>query len=237
MQNQHFGDLNTYQKLGLLRCLANAGQCKIGVCWMLTEAEGSAAGKFDHYLNQPELWEAFDPALFAWLRQCVKADQEWEVTLAQSAHILPTAKFYGALLTNFLPQRGAYFKRMRTWFAPCDLIFYDPDNGIETPSCSKGRQHSAKYLYWDELLETFAAGHSVLVAQHFRREDRAIFIQQMVKEYQNRLQACQVYWFRTHHLIYFLSVQAQHREHLAARVRAVGEQWHLMQVGGLPQAT
>jgi hypothetical protein len=40
---QYFGDVNDYRKFALLRLLAD--KFKIGVCWMLTEADGSGRGQ------------------------------------------------------------------------------------------------------------------------------------------------------------------------------------------------
>lgn len=225
MQNQCFGDVNDYQKYGLLRFLANAGQHKIGVCWMLTADEGRPNGQLPHYLDQPKAWRDYDPELFDWLGQWAVTQQPRDVMLLTNSQALPGAKFYSAVLTDALRERQAYFKRLRGWLTACDLIFYDPGRGIETPSCPKGRQHSAKYVYWDELRTTFANGSSVLVGQRFRREERACFIQQMLKEYQVHLPASQVYWFRTQQVVYFLSVQAQHLPYLATRVQALSAQW------------
>ena len=43
MKVQYFGDVNDYRKFALLRLLAD--KFKIGVCWMLTEADGSGRGQ------------------------------------------------------------------------------------------------------------------------------------------------------------------------------------------------
>lgn len=225
MQPQHFGDTNDYQKLGVLRLLANDGQYKIGVCWMLTVDEGHTGGPCTHYLYQPEIWRNYDAALFDLLQQWVSTNQRRDVMVLPNTQVLPGAKFYSAVLTDSLRERQAYFRRLWAWLSACDLIFYDPDRGIETQSCPKGRLHSAKYLYWDELCATFAAGHSVLMAQRFRREERTTFVERMAQEYQARLCAKHIYWLRTQQLVYFLSAQETQNAYLAACIRAVETQW------------
>jgi hypothetical protein len=50
---QYFGDVNDYRKFALLRLLSEVGGFKIGVCWMLTEADGSGHGAKRGYLEQP----------------------------------------------------------------------------------------------------------------------------------------------------------------------------------------
>ena len=32
-----------------------------------------------------------------------------------------------------------------------DVVFFDPDNGIETPSISEAHPKSGKYVFWDDL--------------------------------------------------------------------------------------
>ena len=64
MKVQYFGDVNDYRKFALLRLLSEAGGFRIGVCWMLTEADGSGHGAKRGYLDQPEIWRRYDPPLF-----------------------------------------------------------------------------------------------------------------------------------------------------------------------------
>jgi hypothetical protein len=42
---QYFGDVNDYRKFSLLRPLAAAGRFRIGVCWMMTEPDGSGRAR------------------------------------------------------------------------------------------------------------------------------------------------------------------------------------------------
>jgi hypothetical protein len=192
---------------------------------MLTANDGRTDGKFTTYLGEPQRWRQYDPSLFDLLHKWVISDRIRNVALAQNAKMLPGAEFYRGFLTDPRGHRAAYFKEMREKLATCELIFFDPDNGIETKSIAKGRQNSAKYVYWDEIGETFRAGHSILLYQHFRREERTSFIQRTVIEFQARLSPSRVYWFRTPRVVYFLSVQGKHADYIASRVRSVGEQW------------
>lgn len=225
VKNQYFGDVNDYRKYGLLRTLANKGQYKIGVCWMLTADDGRTDGKFTNYLEEPQRWRKYDPPLFDLLHKRVISGCNRNVALAQNTEIMPGAEFYSKLLTAPRGHRAEYFKEMREKLASCELIFFDPDNGIETKSIAKGRRNSEKYVYWDEIGESFQAGHSVLLYQHFRREERTMFIQRAVTEFQARLNPSKVYWFRTPQVVYFLCVQAKHADYIASRVKLVGVRW------------
>ncbi|MGC1377315.1 MAG: hypothetical protein WA821_13880 [Anaerolineales bacterium] len=225
MKNQYFGDVNDYRKYGLLRTLANNGQHKIGLCWMLTADDGRNDGNSIRYLNDPQRWRQYDPPLFDLLKKSVIADGSRSIASVENEKVLPGAKFHSEVLTDSLSQRTAYFKGMREKLATCELIFFDPDNGIETKSTMKGRRNSAKYVYWDEIGETFQAGHSILLYQQFRREERTAFIQRAVAEFQARLSPSKTYWFRTPQVVYFLGVQEKHAEYLASRVKLISEQW------------
>ena len=52
MKVQYFGDVNDYRKFALLRALSEVGEFRIGVCWMLTEADSTGYG------DKRELFEA-----------------------------------------------------------------------------------------------------------------------------------------------------------------------------------
>ena len=153
------------------------------------------------------------------------SDRSRGVALAQNANLLPEAEFYSEFHTDSRDLRAKYFKEMREKLSACELIFFDPDNGIEIKSTAKGRWNSAKYVYWDELGETYQAGHSILLYQHFRREERTSFIERIIMEFQARLNPHKIYWFRTSQVVYFLSVQEKHADTIAARVGSVAEQW------------
>lgn len=225
MKNQYFGDVNDYQKYGLLRTLIYGGQYKIGVCWMLTADDGRTDGKFTSFLNQPQVWRKYDPQLFDLLYKSVVSDRSRNVALAQNTNMLPGAEFYSELLTDSRNHRTKYFNEMKEKFSNCRLIFFDPDNGIEIKSAAKGRRNSAKYVYWDELNETYESGHSILLYQHFRREERTSFVERTIMEFQAQLNPHKIYWFRTSQVVYFLCLQERDVDILAARVGSVAKQW------------
>jgi hypothetical protein len=62
---------------------------------------------------------------------------------------------------------AAYMNTMLDRFQGLDLVFFDPDNGLEVESCQLGRKRSSKYLALKEATATFATGASLLIFQHF----------------------------------------------------------------------
>ena len=91
---QYFGDVNDYRKFALLRLLSEVGGFKIGVCWMLTEPDGSAQGAKRGYLDQPEVWSAYAPALFDALAKAPASPQLSDLKQIEADGIVPGATFF-----------------------------------------------------------------------------------------------------------------------------------------------
>lgn len=225
MKNQYFGDINDYRKYGLLRILTGEGEMSTAVCWMLTPDDGRSDGKFIEYLGQPKKWRHFDPHLFDKLKELVSAQEIRDVASAGEANIIPSACFYDEILSDAHDRRSRYFESFWDVARGCDLVFFDPDNGLEVKSKPLGRKGSSKYLYWSELATAFSSGHSVLVYQHFPREKRERFIARMAKEIENETRVRRVYSFRTAHVVFFLLPSERHTAMLEQNVYRVSEVW------------
>ena len=168
MKEQYVGDVNDYRKYALLRLLGRSG-VKLGVCWMLTPNDGRINGNKLGYLDQPKQ-ERHDPELFALLRRVRNEPDGRRLMLIEGSEILPESIFVNTIVPEPLFERQLWFKQATVALADTDLIFFDPDNGIEVGSVGKGRRNSSKYVYRDELAATYRAGHSLLVYQHFQRK-------------------------------------------------------------------
>ena len=209
MKNQYFGDINDYRKYGLLRILTGKGKIRTAVCWMLTEDDGRSDGEFIDYLQNPERWRHRDPELFDALGECLKQGIR-DVGAADTHSVIPSAVYYSRLLTDNGDERRRYFQDFAVVAEGCDLVFFDPDTCMEVKSKPYGRKDSSKYLYWDELRETFNAGHSVLVYQHFPRVERDKFVRELGGEMMHCTGAPEVFSFRTPHVAFFLVSQPHH---------------------------
>jgi hypothetical protein len=224
MKNQYIADINDYRKYGLLRGLSVEGMIRTGVCWMLTPDDGRSDGKFIQYLESPKKWNHFDPLLFECLSACIR-DGDRHVSRIESDDILPNTIFHSDPLTNIPEQRTRYFTNLLDQFRETDLIFFDPDNGLEVKSCLYGSKYSNKYLYWHELKQAFSAGKSVLIYQHFIRERRDHFIARIAKELIDQLSSPEVLSFRTAHVVFFLVPQPKHAPHFEKQADVVAERW------------
>ena len=210
MKNQYFGDINDYRKYGLLRGLAAGLGLPVGVCWMLTDADGSADGKWIRYLRQPERYRAHDPDLYDRLRGLLTPGVERTVTHARRWQLVPGATYFEPLLGDDVLQRDAYFEQAQDALSGCPLLFFDPDNGIEVQSVRSGHRGAAKYLYWSEIKAAYAAGHSLVIYQHFPRVERAPFVDRLVRQLRSRLLESRVAAYRTARVVFFLALRPVH---------------------------
>jgi len=225
MKDQYFGDVNDYLKYGLLRVLTARSRLSLAVCWMLTPDDGRTDGRFTEYLRQPVRWRAFDPDLYDALRDAVVVQGQRDVGAVARAGLLPGARLYGPLLPDDVAGRERYFDAFWQMAEGSDLIFFDPDNGMEVNSKRYGRKDSSKYLYWHELVRASADGHSVLVYQHFRREQREAFVARLAREMGERTGVRVVVSFRTSRVVYFFLAQGCLLETIEQAIRDVEQTW------------
>ena len=83
-------------------------------------------------------------------------------------------------------------------------LFFDPDNSLEIQSKSLGQKNSSKYLYWSEVVKSFEIGHSILMSQHFIRENRDDFIASILQEIHIKTGSKRIISFRTSNVVFFL---------------------------------
>jgi hypothetical protein len=67
------------------------------------------------------------------------------------------------------PDREAQIENAIKNFSSVDLVFFDPDNGIEVSSVPYKRSNSVKYLYLKEITKFWDAGKSIVIYQHKSR--------------------------------------------------------------------
>jgi hypothetical protein len=223
MKNQYFGDVNDYRKYGLLRALQRIGGVRVGVCWMLTPDDGRTDGKFISYLSEPKRWRSYDPELFDFLATAVPNGRH--VNTLREKDFMPDALFFEEIIPDNRHDRALAMSVSREMFKACDLVFFDPDNGMEVMSCQAGQKYSSKYLLWSEVVGQYKAGSSVLLYQHFRREERRTFIATMAAEFQNRTGCVSVICFKTSNVTFFLLAQASHLDALLRSAAHVSKGW------------
>ena len=194
MQDRYTGDIGDFGKYGLLRGLVCPARVqvqkdillKLGVVWCLTHPEDNRDGRKTSFLDgSPRNQRRFgdcDPELYEALAGIVCRDER-HVAAVQQRRILPKhAAFFGDLLTydgtsdsDPVPLRERRALR-RAWVdracavtAGCDLVFFDPDNGLPTARTRRHHRRGPKFIFYDELAPFIERGQSVVIYQHGHR--------------------------------------------------------------------
>jgi len=181
MQDQYTGDIGDFGKYGLLRAICAETGLRLGVVWYLSAADKPTDGRLVEYLGPPHrpLFRDCDPRLYDALGEVVR-DSRRSVATIRERGILPRGTvFFEKLLTfNDLPgigvqAREARLARRQAWLTEaheatrdCDLVFVDPDNGLEVQSAKSHSRKGPKYVFFSELEGYVDRHQSVIVYQH-----------------------------------------------------------------------
>jgi hypothetical protein len=222
VKHQYVGDINDYRKYALLRALSAGGANRVGVCWMLTPDDGGADGGKLAYLGQPERHRRFDPELFDILARAASEPDRRRLQTIEDSEAIPGALYHNETLPDDAPSRAAFMERCSSQFHDAELVFFDPDNGLEV-SLPKGRKNSSKYLYLDEVAAFYEAGKSLLIYQHFPRVERKAFLASCTGRLRGVAPGCTVWAFTTSHVVFLLLVHPESPARLAvAALEACG---------------
>ena len=218
MKDQYFGDINDFQKYALLRALTSGSDASLAVCWMLTPPDGRSDGRHTRYLDHPDQWARFDPELFAFLKETLQVRGTRAVAAIEGSGLLGDAAFQSAMVPAAPPQRARWLGQLLTATAEAgtDLVFFDPDNGLEVRSVPHGRAGSPKYLYWHEAEQTYARGHSLLIYQHFPRVARGPYMERLAAELRHRCGTETIVAFATSRVVFLLVPQLEHETQFKA---------------------
>lgn len=225
MKNQYVGDINDFHKYGLLRLLTDFGRLRLAVCWMLTADDSRSDGRRIGYLQKFHEFSAHDAELFRALHRIVHETKRRDVGAIADSSILRNAKYFADVLTDDAESRDRWMKELVSVAAKFDVIFFDPDNGLEIRSVRRGRKNSCKFLYHEELAAVASAtGASILIYQHFPRENRDVYTRRRAAE----LRAAtgrRVSSFRTGSVVFFLLQRHGEACHFARMAPVLEDRW------------
>jgi hypothetical protein len=202
---------------------------------MLTQDDKRPDGKFTGYTKSPRKYKYFDPPLFAIMTTCI-SDKDRNVNRIESENVLQNVIYYSRILTDDNQEREQYFSDMHDQFKSTDLIFFDPDNGLEIKSRKEGCIRSSKFLYWRELIATLSAEKSILVYQHFIREQGDDFIKRKSSEICEKLVVPEVLSFRTSNVVFFLIPQQKHTQYFKEKIAEAINKWDADNVFNKPES-
>ena len=186
VQDGYAGDVGDFGKYGLLRALClpddRGPALRLGVHWHRVRGRGGSAtgdGSHTQYIHGPSAQErllrACDPDLFARMRRIVGGERT--IDAVEGSGALPQGTLFFGEALDFtdvpLEERRALRSRWREEglraLAGADVVFHDPDNGLEAPSVGPLTKAGAKYARYDDLRACRERGQSLVVYHHLGR--------------------------------------------------------------------
>lgn len=225
LKNQYYGDINDYKKYSLIRNLTGSGKMRIAVCWALTDDDGFSDGSKINYLKEPLKWKRHDPIVFEQLRNDLLIKKERNIENIEISNIICNGKFFKRLLKDGKMERDRYFEEFLNFANNADLIFFDPDNGLEINSIPRGRIKSSKYIYLSELENFYRLGKSLLIYQHFPRVNREQYTSSLASKIFYLINAPSIFMFITSHVLFLLIPQPSHAEQFRRSSKEIERYW------------
>ena len=173
MQTRYLGDSHDFIKFALLRHVHSQCRLRLGVNWYLTRPEnvdrkGSSDGEMRHHLTHPA-WAGWDAELLDAVRGFEVSEHRTLAALEASGILPPDTLFFDEPVAQ--RDREGWHARATGALADADLVFLDPDNGMEVKPQSMTGSRKAKYAYYAELRSYYERKQAVIAIQFAGRSD------------------------------------------------------------------
>jgi hypothetical protein len=172
MQDRYVGDIGDFVKLALLRSLSP--NCNLGVVWYLIPDEShNNDGRHIDYLRKDD-WRRLDPELFEGLKAIV-ASGERSVGALERSNLLRNCRYASGCLSlpKSYPARAAsrkvWLRDAAEAVSDCDLVFLDPDNGLQPEGFRSGAAKAIKSVSFSDLSRFKAPGRTLILYHHQTR--------------------------------------------------------------------
>lgn len=166
MQNKYVGDESDFAKYYLLINLYR-NDFILGINWCMVEDEDNNDGKRISYLKNNK-FHSIDGNLIQKINAIIDNDCR-NIGSIQQSEIFHSNTLYFSEIIPFETERFLWHESSLKYLETCDIIFYDPDNGLEVKSIGKLHPNAKKYIYYDEIREAFRKGKSLVIYQHSNR--------------------------------------------------------------------
>lgn len=169
MKNQYAGDVGDYTKLGILRWLEKAG-LSIGLNWYLTPDESELSKTFtdgNHTKFLKYDCDTPDKELHCALKKIGLSDKRTVIRL-ERAKLFKNALFWNKMLEA--QNRDKWHLEALKKLHNQDVIFLDPDNGLEVKSTNPYSKNGNKYTTYKEAADYYVQGATVIIYNHRDRK-------------------------------------------------------------------
>ncbi|WP_400204255.1 hypothetical protein [Candidatus Methanomassiliicoccus intestinalis] len=188
MQNKYVGDVGDFGKYGMLRFLVSTcNNLKIGVNWYLVDDEDTTDGKHTSYLNKNKDLCNCDLELYYYLKSLIEQKKR-NIMHIENDDIIPGCIYFSDLLkyeTNKITEnqimRELWFSRSLDKLQTANVIYVDPDNGLEVKSQNIHSSKGIKYVSYKEIYQYYKNGKSIIVYNHRDRKPEDIYKQRFTR--------------------------------------------------------
>lgn len=193
---------------------------------MLNPDDGKPNLNFIQYLKNREAYSSLDQEVFDHLERMVLQRGIRNVSAMETSGPITACRFFSEHIPEDRSGRPQYIERFLIKAGNADLLFFDPDTGIETRTPPRGAEHK-KYVFLNELRSTFDRGYSILVYQHLSRmvEDRAFYLREHLEDVVTALHTDRVYPFRTEEVGFLLVTQPEYDGRLQSALNNAMDAW------------
>ena len=187
MRDKYVGDVGDFGKYGLLRELVKqaGGKISLGINWFYATHEENANrdGKYIDYLNNTNKdktrYRSCFPDLYDNLSKIVSQNRR-SIAEIEASKVLPEETIFystpiphsGATIAERIALRQAWFKESLSQLEQVDVVFLDPDNGIQLDPSIKGKGKAVKFAFTDEIETYYRSGKSLIIYNHRDRQPR-----------------------------------------------------------------
>jgi hypothetical protein len=147
--------------------------------------------------------------------------------MVEKSSLLPNTCFYSDLLFHSdwkrrITHRTSWHDNSLITLSPAQVIFYDPDNGLEIPSVKATQKHGGKHALLEEVKKQYEEGKSLVVYNHgplwFKKGELEPYVGKIRNKITKSLGesatiAC-LQWVTTAKRFYFWIIQPEHKEPL-----------------------
>jgi len=169
VKNQYVGDIGDFGKVLLLKHLAVLG-FRLGINWLLTVDDDSEDGRHRDYINyrKQHCLCSCDLELFNKMQTLAKHPRASRNIIILEDIIRDfscSTVFYRRLYKPTCDRQMVEEEALHVLNSQVsDLVFFDPDNGIDF-----GKRYSEKHVYVDHLQHYWSRGQSILTYHHLGR--------------------------------------------------------------------
>lgn len=240
MQDRYVGDVGDYGKYALLRAFDQADLVSrdrpLAVVWCMYPDEAhNSDGKHISYLNRSEM-RNLDPALFDHLKILVRSGRRSVSEISRSELVTGSNfKFFDRVLkapivngrrpspSERVAYRESWLQQCLGQTKGCQIVFFDPDNGIATDKMSPKDPRAGKFVFLEEL-ELFAKREQTLIVYHHAdRTHTATLVGRMAQRLTNCIpptsEVLPLIYHRGSCRIFFVIAATAHRDTVRALIQ------------------